>query len=143
MARLSKVSIADLQKELAKKQGHVERLTADREKLLAKLAKVDRELALVLGGQSVAATPAPARKARVARTRQTPPRRGRRPKLTDAMRKVLADAKGPLDAAGIAAALKRGKFKTKSKNLSNLVREALSRIPEVTRASRGKYVIKG
>ena len=67
---------------------------------------------------------------------------GRRPILTEAIRSILGESARAMIAGDIADALKRRRFKTKSKNLQNLVREALSRIPDVERVSRGMYSLK-
>ena len=138
MAKLSRASIAALKQELVKKEAQVRRLKAQREKLAAELEAVDRELAELTG--SKARTRAAAAASGAGRTGKKP---GRRPRLAEAIVRILSDSSDPLNAAQIAAALKRRRVKTRSSNLTNLVREALSRIPQVRRVSRGKYTAKG
>ena len=153
MSKLSVASIATLEREIARKRARLEKLNADRAAIMAKLGVIDKEIALLAGAQAEAPAPAapeaPVRKRgkkskkKAKKTRAAAPKtRGRRPKLADAIRAILTEAKAPMKAAQISDALRERKFKTKSKDLPNLVRETLSRIPEAVRVSRGLYTIK-
>ncbi|HRU05644.1 MAG TPA: hypothetical protein P5137_07695 [Candidatus Brocadiia bacterium] len=112
-------------------------LNAERSKLLAQLAVVDGEIAQIAGGKKsrrriAAAAPAVAGRGRP----------GRKPQLTEAITRVLADAGTPLRVADIAEELEKRDFQTRSKNLRNLVREALSRTPGIVRVTRGSYTVR-
>ena len=146
MAELSKASVAQLEREIGKRKKRIAQLEEKRAGLAAQLEAVDGELESLRGGGGAVATEAPAKaepkpkqKQKRVAAKTTGARPGRRPMLTEAIRSILSDAGEPLNAGAIAAQLKARRFKTKSKNLQNLVREALSRIPDVNRVSRGLY----
>jgi len=144
MPKLASMSIAQLRRELAKKQQRVERLQAERSKIVRKLEAVDRELSS-LSGEGVVAKPAakPAAAGGGKPKAVAGRKRGRKATLTDAILKVLSGSGKPLSVSEIAEGLKALRFKTRSKNLPNLVREALTRVKGVKRVARGIYTTAG
>jgi len=136
MARLKGASILDLQRELERKRERLMELSSERSKLLAQLAVVDAEIGQISGGKKGRRV---ATEVAVASGERGKP--GRKPQLTEAIFRVLSDSATPLRVADIADELERRHFKTRSKNLRNLVREALSRTPGVARVNRGSYTV--
>ena len=144
MAKLDGMSIAQLRKAIEKKEALIGKLMVDREKLAGGIADIDKRLALLVGeGTSSAAGAAGSAPKRATRTKAsagtTGAKRGRKATLTTAILEVLTEASEPMDVSGISEALKNRRFKTRSKNLPNLVREALTRVEGIKRVSRGVY----
>ena len=142
MPRLSSMSIAALKRELARKEEQTKRLLAGRDKLLRKLAALDKRIASLAGQDFVKAEHgAGVAGARRARKVAKKAKRGRKPTLTDAITRILTESDTPLKVIDIAKALKLQRFSTRSKDLPNLVREALTRVEGVKRVSRGVYTV--
>ena len=143
MPDLTKASVAALQKELERKRQRVARLTEKRQSIAERIVALDSEIAGLRGPTEEAKAPVepakPERPKPKAKTEKGKP--GRRPVLAEAIHGVLAEADGPMRAGDIAEALKKRKFKTKSADLTNLVREAMSRIEGVKRVGRGLYAV--
>jgi len=145
MAKIGRMSIARLRKELARKEQQVARLTAKKEDLLKQIADVDGQIEAIVGkgadrgAAPKAEKPASKQAGKRGTKRRKKQRRGGRPKLAETIKEILQEAKEPMGANDIAEALKARKFKTRSKNLVNLVREALTRVKGVRRVSRGQY----
>ena len=142
-------SVADLKNAIARAEQRVAGLEKKRANLLAQVDKVDAEIAALRG--EVKPTPAPAAP-KAKRKRKGGPKkklkkkakakRGRKGTLVEAITKVLKSADGPLKVAQIAKAVVKAGYKTKSKNVPNVIREALTRVPGIKKASRGQYTMK-
>ena len=127
------MSIPELRKELARQEQRMRALEEERGKLVGRLAEVERELTSLAG-----AAVAPESRKRGA-GRKGAGRRGRKPLLTDTIAEIVREAPKPVTAGDIAAALTERRFRTRSKNLANLVREALTRVKGIKRVARGLY----
>ena len=141
MPDLATAPIAALEKELARKRQRTAQLIEKRQALVEQIKALDAEIAGLRG--QVTETKAPAEPAKPKRSKRTAKaakgKPGRQPMLAEAIHRVLAEADGPMRAGDIAEALKKRKFQTKSADLTNLVREAMSRIEGVKRVGRGLY----
>jgi hypothetical protein len=134
-------SISDLRKELAAKEGELQKLMSQRTDLTNRLEAVDRKIA-ALGG--TAGGPAPRRK-RVSRVGTV--RRGRTPKgeapLVDYIKGVLAkDPKGMRIKNIVQGVLDAG-YRTASKDFYGIVAPTLRDMPEVKKVARGVYKLAG
>jgi len=132
-------SIADLQKALAKAEQRIAALEKKRANLLAQVGKVEAEIAVLRGEGKP--TPAPAAP-KAKRKGMKKAKRGRKGTLIEAIVNVLKAADSPMKVAEIAKAVVKGGYKTKSKNVPNVIREALTRVPGIKKASRGQYTMK-
>lgn len=151
MAELQQASIAQLEKELARKRDRVEKLRARREELLDRLGEMDAEMKELVGDGSKAGTqsasspaagkaaPAVSKPSPKKGKKKTGRKRKRKPQMKEAIAKILADSSEPMTAASIADELKRRRFRTKSKNFVALVRETIRRSDSVQRVGRGLY----
>lgn len=137
MARvaLKQLSLAQLQRELARRQSALPRLQKKRKKLVAALQKVDDTIA-TLGG---AAAP---KKARVRRGR--PLRKAKRAKnkqsLGEVLAKVLQGAKS-MKIAELTERVKRLGYKSKAKNFRLIVNQALVKDKRFRSVRRGRYAL--
>ena len=128
---LKLASIAQLKRELVVKEKRLATLADRRKRLLEEVSAVEKQIDRLRGEPTEPVSPRPGRPAG--------PKPGRKPKLTDAIAAALKAAKGPLDVAEIADRIVKGGYRTRSRNVKNLVREALTRTPGVKRVARGKY----
>jgi len=143
MAKLRRkaASIADLKKAIAKAEQRVAGLEAKRATFLAQVGEVDAEIAALVG--EARPTPAPAApKAKKKPQKKAPAKLGRKGTVVEAIGNVLKAADSPMNVAQIAKAVIKGGLKTKSKDIPNLVREALGRVPGIKKVSRGMYTVK-
>ena len=131
---LRTASIAQLKREIVAKEKRLAALAGRRKRLLEQVSAVDKEIDRLRGEPTEPVTPRPSRSAR--------PKPGRKPKLADAIAAALNAAKGPLDVDAIAERIVKAGYKTRSRNVKNLVREALTRTPGIKWVSRGKYTVK-
>jgi len=131
------LSIADLRRKLAVKEGQLAKLQGQRDRLAKQLAGIEREIA-VLGG-------APA-KAKPKRRKKTPVKKGRRVRrgasLVDVLAKVLA-GKGHVRVAEAAKLALAAGHKSNSSQFGNIVSQALSDDGRFKKIARGVYVLKG
>ena len=139
---LESASIAVLEGALARRQREAERLEAQRTRLAAQLAEVERSLAALQGeapeGQPETGAVAPARR----RARGQRRRPGGGPSLTEAITEVLRGASKPLRAAQVLEWVEAAGYRSRAKNFKHLVHKALGRHPQAARAGRGLYVYK-
>ena len=150
MASLRKLSVAQLRRELARREAGASRIATRRDKLARKLAALDAALAdLGMNGAPRRGRP-PGRK---------PGRRGPgRPKGSKNKRRIkraknkmsLLDAivsgvrKGAtVSPAQAAVAAKKVGYKSNSPHFGMMVANALGKSPMFKRLGRGKYVLKG
>ena len=129
-AAISKISVKELEKELRRRVRLLASLRKARNKLAAKLAKLDAQLA-GLGRAAKAAAPRRAGRKR--------PRN--KLSLTDTLAKVL-DPKQPLSVGQAMDGVKRAGYKTTAKGFRVIVSQALTRDKRFKRASRGQYILK-
>jgi hypothetical protein len=119
-------SIADLRKELARKEKRVAQLRISREKLLNKLATIDREITTLTG----------AGQAKPPSTSTASPR-----SLVDYLCEVLAATSSPMKARDIHDAVLAAGYKTKDKRFVSTVGKTLAANPRFARKGRGLYVL--
>ena len=143
MARvaLKQLSLAQLQRELARRQGALPRLQKKRKKLTAALKKVDDSIA-ALGGAAAPVKAAarrgrPAGKAkrvkRVKRVKNTQ-------SLGEVLAKVLQGAKS-MKIAELTERVKRLGYKSKAKNFRLIVNQALVKDKRFRSVRRGRYAL--
>ena len=140
--RSPSMSIAQLQKALANTKQRIQGLKDRREKLLAQVAEVDRQI-VELAGEPVAPVPeeeAPA----PAPAKPKEPRK--LPKntmsLNDAIVKVLSEAKKPMRVAEIAEAVKAAGYKTTSTVFAKQVSGIAAVEKRVEKVERGVFALK-
>jgi len=140
-------TIQELRKELQAKERAVAKLSAQRNKLVAELAKVDRDIAK-LGGATEsgkvrkrAGRPAGRKKAAKKVSKR---RKGRKGKpLVDYIHRVLAKKSGGMRVKEVAAAVKKAGYKTRSKDFYGIVAAALRDDKRFKRLGRGVYALAG
>jgi len=134
---LKSVSTAELRRELARREKGAKSLTARRDKLAKKLARLESELADL--GLS-AARPGPRRAGR-------PPKAGRRGgrrrarntvSLPDAIAKVVRVG-ATVSPADVARRVRKSGYKSTSAHFGMMVSNALSKDSRFKRLSRGQY----
>ncbi|MHC4065769.1 MAG: HTH domain-containing protein [Planctomycetota bacterium] len=117
---------------IRKMQAHQRRLSAQHAELGARIAGISSAIE-AMGAPGAAPQP-------VRRRRRRRARRGVRPgSLKDLIVKVLRGKGGPMRAAEIARSVKKAGYKTKSKNLPNMVSNALGTMAGVRKVARGVY----
>jgi hypothetical protein len=134
-AKLAKLSVDDLKKEINRRQKALPKLIAKRDALNCQIV----ELEALGAAKPPAAKPRnkPGRKR--GRRAQRAPRRG---SLASTLVKVLR-SKGKLSVAEAAEAAKTAGYKSKSKDLQNIVGMTLSQGKQFRRVRRGVYALKG
>ena len=140
--RSQSMSIAQLEKVLASTKQKLQALKDKREKLLAQVAEVDKQIAELAGepvapvAEEEAPVPVPAKRKK----------RRKLPKntmtLADAVAKVLGEAKDPMRAGGIAEAVTALGYKSKGKRLSKQIAIAATKDERVEKVSRGLFALK-
>ncbi|MCB9898526.1 MAG: hypothetical protein H6825_11020 [Planctomycetes bacterium] len=141
---LASMSTAELQAELARRQSQAGKLIAKRDKLLAQIAELDKELAAFGVAGSGAAAPAKGRRGRPpgSSSKSGDGRRGPRPKNDISLPDAIAQAMeiravaSPKEAAELV--LSNG-YKSNAKNFGMLVSNALAKDPRFKRLGRGQY----
>jgi len=124
-------TIRQLEQEIKSKQQQVSKLRRQRRKLAADLAKIDRQIASLIGGAAAAgARTGGGRKRRRAKNEQS---------LVDAIAGVLKGRKG-MRAVEIAAAVRKAGYKTYSKDFYGIVASTL-RDKRFKRIRRGIYAV--
>ncbi len=140
--RSPSMSIAQLQKALADTKQRIQGLREKREKLLAQVAEVDKQIA-ELAGEPLA--PAVERKA-PAPSPAKPKKQRKLPKntmtLADAVVKALSEAGKPMRAGEIAEAVTALGYKSKGKKLSKQVAIAAATDERVEKVARGLFALK-
>jgi hypothetical protein len=134
-AKLAKISVEELKREISRRQRVLPALIAKRDALSCRIAEVE----------TLGAVKSPVR------VRKKPGRRlGRRPALAarpGSLRSALVQAltsKGKMSVAELAAAVKAAGYKSKSKDPQNIVGMALSQNKkQFRRVRRGVYALKG
>jgi uncharacterized C2H2 Zn-finger protein len=119
--------------------GLARQLQAHRRALSAEHAELEAQIAAVTGALKSlggAAAPEPAGRGRRRPVRRRAARAG---SLKGFILKVLRQSGKPLGPADIAARVVRAGYKTKAKNLPNMVSNALSKTAGVRKAGRGLY----
>ena len=129
-AKLAKLSVEDLKKEIVRRQKALPKLVAKRDELNAQIAELE-----ALG----AVKPAPKRGRKRGRRTQRALRPG---SLTSTLVEVLKE-KGKLPVAEAAEAAKAAGYKSKSKDFQNIVGMTLAQGTQFKRVSRGVYELKG
>ena len=139
--RRKAASIADLKKAIARAEQRAAGLEKKRANLLAQVGKVDAEIAALRG--EVQPTPVPAApKAKKKRKEKAKAKTGRKGTLIEAIADVLKAADSPMKVAQIAKAVVKAGYKTESKDVPNVIRGALTRVPGIKKVSRGQYTMK-
>ena len=140
--RSPRMSIAQLEKALANTKHKIGGLREKRERLLAQIAEVDKQIA-ELAGEPVA--PAVEEEAH-APAPTKPKKRGKLPKntmtLNDAVVKALSGSEGSMRAGEIAEAVTALGYKSKGKKLSKQVAIAAATDERVEKVARGLFALK-
>jgi hypothetical protein len=123
---LKAVSIAELKRELAKREKVLERLEARRKKLATELRKVEADIAQVKGEGKEGLEPAGAGQRETGTLRQ-------------AVAAVLARRREALGPKDIAQRLPDVGYASRSRSLPVMVGQLLSGLSEFRRVARGKY----
>ena len=132
-------TIAELRAELAAKEKQVSKLRAQRQKVMKRLAALDRDIA-VLGGRAVTGKPKAAKKAK--RRIAARKRRSRSlPSLADVLAKVLA-GKGAVKVADARKLAIAAGYRSTSSQFGNIVSQALITDKRFRKVSRGVYALK-
>ena len=140
--RSPSMSIAQLEKVLANTKQQLVALKGKREKLLAQIGKVDKQIA-ELAGEPVA----PAAEAEAPAPAPTKPKKARKlaknaMTLADAVVKVLGEAKEPMRAGDIAEAVTALGYKSKGKRLAKQVSIAAAKDESVEKVARGLFALR-
>ena len=136
LAKLARVSVDDLEKEISRRQRALPKLIAKRDTLNCQIAELEG-----LG----AVKPLVARRGR--KPGRRPGRRATRAPRPGSLRSALVEAmtrKGNLSVAELTAAVRAAGYKSKSKNLPTIVGMTLSQgKKQFRRVRRGVYALKG
>ena len=140
-------TIQELRKELQAKERAVSKLSVQRDKLVAKLAKVDREIAKLDGatesGKDRKRAGRPAGRQKAAK-KVSKRRKGRKGKpLTDYIQRVLAKKSDGMRVKEVAAAVKKAGYETRSKDFYGIVATALRDDKQFKRLARVVYALAG
>jgi hypothetical protein len=137
------VSIAELHREIGRRERQVGALAARRAKVAAELGSIDRELAQ-LGAYAGGAGPGRATTVRVAaagRRGRPGGRKGNTATLVESLHKVLQGA--TMGVTEVAEAVQKAGYKTSSPNFRTIVNQALlSNTERFKKVARGKYTAK-
>ena len=134
-AKLAKVSVEDLKREIIRRQRKLPELIAARDTLSRLIAELEG-----LGGAKPTATHRKkAGRRRAARKTMRPARAGR---LSSALMDALG-AKGKLTVAEATAAVLAMGYKSKSKAFPKIVRMTLLKGKQFKRVARGVYALRG
>ena len=138
-AALKQLSVAQLQRELARRQGALPRLQKKQRRLTAALAKVEQAIA-DLGGAE-----APRRAAKKVKARRGRPAGKRRRvknalSLADVLVRILGGVKS-MKVAELAEAVERTGYKSKAKNFRLIVNQALVKDKRFRNVRRGRYAL--
>ena len=125
------MTIAALEQFLEKQKSRLKGLQKKRESLVADIAEVNEQIALLMG--STAAAPEKAR----------PVRRKAGKTLRQSILEVLKASPQPMTTREIAEAVTKAGYKSTSKNFIALVRLFCYRSDELQRKGKGKFVVKG
>jgi hypothetical protein len=142
MASLKQLTVADLRRELERREKGGHKLAARHSKLASRLAEIDAELA-ELG------VAAPARRGRKpGRMPGRPKGSGRTPRAKNSMSLLQAIMSGlragsTVSPAEAAAAAKKAGYSSSSPNFGMMVANALAKAGEFKRTGRGQYLFKG
>ena len=129
------MTIAELRREIAAKEGKLKTLTVRRSKLAAQLAATDREIAK-LGGERVVA--------RKSKKKAAPKRRKtvkNKQSLADVLASALKGKKGVKVADAAKLAIAAG-YKSASRRFGDVVSVALGAGKRFRRISRGVYALR-
>jgi hypothetical protein len=158
----SRLTLNDLQRLIDEKQSQTAQLEKRRDAVAAELAEIDAELGSVGAGRrgrprgkrgpgrppKAHGRRGPGRPPKAKRGRPAGKRRGRKPgpkgqsPLHNAIRKALNGAGEPMGPTDIAAKVKAGGYKTKSKTFNVIVSQRLTEMKDVKKAGHGLYVMK-
>jgi len=133
-AKLAKVSVEELKKEILRRQRALPMLIAKRDAINCQIAELE-----ALGGAKPAAKLP--RKAR-----RKAGRRGKRGPRAGSLASALVEAlkgKRKVSVAEAASAVQAAGYRSKSKDFQNIVGMTLSHRPQFKRVGRGVYALKG
>ena len=145
--RLRHVPLADLEAELARRRSDLQKLEAERDRLLARLAGVERQIAAVGGETTAPAATGPEGRKKKKRTAKKAPngrrrRRGDQPSLPDMLAQIMSPTE-PRRVVELAEEVRRRGYRTKSSDFAGVVSAALSGNPRFKKVARGQYVLDG
>ena len=132
-AKLAKLTVVDLQKEIARRKKALPKLITKRDELNCQIAELEG-----LGG-----APAGRKRGRKPGAKKG---RGRRAKNATSLREVMIGVlkgRGAMSVADILNGALAAGYKTKSKTFRLIVNQMLSKDTNFKRVSRGRYALKG
>lgn len=147
-SRIRNLTLRDLEAEIDRRRRQAEKLYAERERLLSRLAEVDQELAdligentpaapTVRGGRKKRSKKKGAKKASANGRRRRP---GGQPTLPDMLADIMSPDE-PSQVGDLAIEVQRRGYKTTSSNLPGLVSQALAKDPRFKKVKRGQFVL--
>jgi hypothetical protein len=157
----SRLTLIDLQRLIDEKHTQAAKLEKRRDAVVAELADIDAELGSVGAGRAdrrrgkrgpgrppkAGRRRGPGRPPKAKRGRPAGKRRGRKPgpkgqsPLHNAIRVALNGAAEPMGPTDIAAKVRAGGYKTKSKTFNVIVAQRLTEMKDVKKPARGLYAI--
>ncbi len=151
--KLSDLPVAELKKELARREKNQGKLRKQRARLVRQLEAIDRELGEAPVARKVR-TAKPGRKAKPAKTdKKVKARPAKAPKakkprkraqnamtLPEAMRSVMSKDL-PMGVKDISTAVTAAGYKSNSKTFDTIIYQALKKDKRFVKASRGRYVL--
>lgn len=136
--QLSKMTIAQLRAEIARRQTVLPKLQKKRAVLLKEIGKIDRQIK-ALAGQ--AAQPAKRKGSQPGTAKATTSSASSGKSLVQCIRDVLGGSKGGMRVKDIVPAVEKAGYKSAAKDFYNLVAAAV-RGDEFTKLGRGIYTVK-
>jgi len=134
-AKLAKMSVEELKKEILRRQRAIPKLIAKRDAL-------DKKIAELQGLGELKAAPKRARKKLAKKRGRKAMRAGRAGSLSSKLAEVLQGKARMSIAEAMEAVLAAG-YKTKSKNFSTIVGMTLSKDKRFRRVRKGQYALRG
>jgi hypothetical protein len=134
-AKLAKMSVEELKKEILRRQRVLPKLIADRDAL-------DKKIAELQGLGELKAAPKPARKKLAKKRARKAMRASRAGSLSSKLAEVLQGKARMSIAEAMEAVLAAG-YKTKSKNFSTIIGMTLSKDKRFRRVRKGQYSLRG
>jgi hypothetical protein len=136
------LSIADLRRELQKREGLLAKLVAKRDKLAGKLAGLSRKIAALGGEAPVRLGRPPGRKASPARVGR-PGKRARGKVLVDYLKDIMGASKSGMRVLDAVDAVAKAGYRSASKDFYGIVATTLRDNKLFRRVARGIYKLKG
>ena len=135
---LAKMTIRQLEAEIARRQENLPQLQKKRSDLVNKLADIDKQIADLAGGD---VKKTPKKKTPKKKTAKKKARIKNKESLVDVLVKILKGKEGLTVQKATEAVISSG-YKSTSKTFKLLVNQTLSRNPKFKKVDRGTYALK-